>query len=298
MEADASHVMAVVLTHNARTALERCVAAIAAQEPRPGAILVVDNASREPVADLADTVEGLTVIRLDENLGPAGGYAAALDAFVASRYEYAWVMDDDCAPEVHALDAELRIASPDTLVLATVRSSETSDPVQGFGWWGALIPRAVVQRVGVPNAELFWWTEDTEYLQWRIPNAGCSVRFTDEPVISVNHGRDDASKPAWKYYYEARNQVHYRLYVQRPPTTPVPENLTVRVRSWRALRSVTKLGVRAVAREHDGRVAKLAMVARGTFDGLRGRLGRTVAVDDADRPVPGAARPGVEEPRA
>ena len=37
-------------------------------------------------------------------------------------------------------------------------------------------------------------------------------------------------------------------------------------------------------REHEHRVTKLAMIGRGTFDGIRGRLGRTVLADSPDRP--------------
>ena len=81
----------------------------------------------------------------------------------------------------------------------------------------------------MPNPDLFWWTEDTEYLQWRIPSAGFEVVWTERPVLSVSRGRPDAAKPAWKYYYEARNQVYYRLYVQHTSTSPVPYHLLRRV---------------------------------------------------------------------
>jgi hypothetical protein len=166
-----------------------------------------------------------------------------------------------------------------------VQWAETGEIVQGNGWWGVLIPRAIVERVGVPNAELFWWTEDTEYLQWRIPQAGYQAVWTEEPVGEVSRGRPDASKPAWKYYYEARNQVFHRIHVQRPSTKPVPYHLRVRVRAQRAARSVGKLAARAATREHEQRVTKLVMVGRGAVDGLFGRLGHTVSADTADRPT-------------
>jgi rhamnopyranosyl-N-acetylglucosaminyl-diphospho-decaprenol beta-1,3/1,4-galactofuranosyltransferase len=278
-------VAVVMLTHNARQSLERCLAAITRQSTRPGAILITDNASSETVEDLVAGIDGATVTRLPENVGPAGGYAAALTAFLASGFEWAWVMDDDCVPVPDALATQLSLSRPDRIVLATVQWAETGEVVRGNGWWGALIPRAVVARVGVPNPELFWWTEDTEYLQWRIPQAGYDVVWTEEPLGTVSRGRPDASKPAWKYYYEARNQVFHRLHVQRPSTSPPPENLLLRVRAWRAARSVGKLAVRAATREHEHRGAKLVMVGRGAVDGLFGRLGHTVPVDDSDRPT-------------
>jgi hypothetical protein len=277
-------VMAVILTHDAPRALERCLAATAAQSVKPDAILVVDNASREPVDRLVAGIEHCSVLRMTENLGPAGGYAAGLEVFRDSTFHFAWVMDDDCVPNRDALEAQLAIASPDGIVLAGVQA--TGDTREnGHGWWGALIPHEIVDRVGVPNADLFWWTEDTEYLQWRIPQAGFSVRWTDHPVMAISRARADESKPAWKYYYESRNQVFHRLHVQRTHVVPRPENLLLRVRAWRAWRSVSKLAVRALLREREQRMRKLAMVVRGAFDGVRGKLGRTVPVDSAHRPL-------------
>jgi hypothetical protein len=98
-------------------------------------------------------------------------------------------------------------------------------------------------------------------------------------------------KPAWKYYYESRNQVYHRLHVTRPgPERPVPRHLTVRVRARRAGRSVTRLAAGAVWHERHGRLRKLLMVGRGMVDGLLGRLGRTVVPDRPDRPMIG--KPG------
>lgn len=282
--ASSEQVAAVILTYNARPSLERCLSALSAQTASVAGILITDNASAEPVNDLVAGIDGANVTRLAENLGPAGGYAAALTAFLETGYEWAWVMDDDCVPVPDALETQLRLASQDRVVLATVRWAETGEIVQGHGWWGALIPRSIVERVGVPNADLFWWTEDTEYLQWRIPQAGFEVVWTEAPVIAVSRGRPDATKPAWKYYYEARNQVFHRLYVQRSKTTPAPYHLKLRIRVKRATRSVAKLTVRAAFREREGRVSKLVMIGRGTIDGIRGRLGRTVLADSPDRP--------------
>ncbi|MFI5047197.1 MAG: glycosyltransferase [Acidimicrobiia bacterium] len=282
-----ARVAAVVLTHNAPLSLERCVAALAAQTAPLTALLVTDNASDDPIDAAVDGFDGAVVQRLSENVGPAGGYAHALSEFLESGLEWAWVMDDDCVPDPDALEIQLGLAEPSRMVLPTVQWDETGETVRSNGWWGALIHRSVIERVGVPNPDLFWWTEDTEYLQWRIPEAGVQVVWTDRPVIRVSRGRVDETKPAWKYYYEARNQVYHRLYVQRPTRPvprPTPRHLKVSVRTWRAARSVARLTGRVALREHDDRVRKFASIARGSFDGVRGRLGATVVPDTAHRP--------------
>ena len=285
----AARVAALVLTHNAPQSLERCVEALAAQTVPLSAIRVTDNASDPPVALDVAAGHGIVVRRLDDNLGPAGGYAVALREFLDTGLEWAWVMDDDCEPDRDALATQLADAAPTRMVLPTVQWAETGETVRSLGWCGALIHRSVIERVGVPNPELFWWTEDTEYLQWRIPESGIEVVWTDRAVTRVSRGRDDAAKPAWKYYYEARNQVYHRLRVQRPATLPLPRpkprHLRVTVRVWRASRAVAQLTGRVVAREHEQRGRKLASIAHGTVDGLRGRLGATVVPDTAHRPA-------------
>jgi GT2 family glycosyltransferase len=176
------------------------------------------------------------------------------------------------------------------VLLSDARDAGNGRHIPGVGWWGALIPREIVASVGVPNRDLFWWTEDTEYLQWRIPQAGYRVELCRGAVVRVNRAREDREKPAWKYYYEARNQVYHRLSVQRAHGRPVARHLKVRVRVWRAARSVVKLASRALFVDHDGRTTKIAMVARGTVDGIRGRLGKTVSPDSAHRPLADAPR--------
>jgi len=277
-------VTAVVLTYDAPDAVAACVAAIRAQTVPVTTILVVDNASEPPV-DASTLGDGAIVVRNAENLGPAGGYAAGLTEFLDVGGDFAWVMDDDCRPEADALGVSLAAAADGrTVAMSTMTDRDTGAVTNTHGWCGVLIPRVVVADVGLPDASLFWWTEDTEYVQWRIPRAGWHLVRSDARV-DVGRTRVSASKPAWKYYYETRNQVHYRLHTQRVTDRPLPRHLKFRVRAWRAARAFTKLGSRALAREHSGRFGKFVMVIRGGIDGVCGRLGRTVGVDDSHRPV-------------
>ena len=277
-------VTAVVLTYDAPAAAAACVAAIREQTVPVRTILVVDNASSPPV-DATTLGDGTVVVRNAENLGPAGGYAVGLTEFLVVGDDFAWVMDDDCRPEADALAVTLAVADDGrTVAMSTMVDRDTGVLSNTHGWCGVLIPRVVVADVGVPDASLFWWTEDTEYMQWRIPRAGWDLVRSDARV-DVGRTRESIAKPAWKYYYETRNQVHYRLHTQRVADRPLPRHLRFGVRAWRAARAFTKLGSRALLREHSGRFPKFAMVLRGGVDGLRGRLGRTVPAGDSHRPV-------------
>lgn len=287
----ASDVVALVLTFDSPASLARCLAAIDAQTTPPAMVVVTDNASVVPVDGHArpDGHPVVEVQRLDINTGPAGGHAAGLTRFLQTDAQWAWVFDDDIVAQPDALalllaDSDEQLPGPGVMMPA-VRELDTGVVLETQGWCGVLIHREVIERVGVPNAELFWWTEDTEYLQWRIPNAGYKVRRSERAQVGVYRSRDQRAKPAWKYYYESRNQVYHRVWVQRPvQRSGVPRHFTRRVRYWRAARAVVKLGAQAAMREREQRLRKLAMVGKGTIDGLRGRLGIRVPVDRADRP--------------
>jgi GT2 family glycosyltransferase len=280
--------MGLALTYDAPAALERCLQAIHGQTHKIDEVLIVDNGSDVRVDDIAERFPSTRVQHLKENLGPAGGHAIGLLQFTRSDRAFAWIMDDDCAPEPGALRAQLSAAaerSRPCVILPSVIDATTGERFHGYGWWGALLPREVVEAVGFPNEDLFWWTEDTEYLQWRIPRAGFEVCWSEDATVFVSRTRSNVDKPAWKYYYEARNQVYHRLHVQKPDADqPIPHHLLRRVRAWRAFRTVIRLGARAGLREPTQRLHKLSMVMRGAHDGMRGRLGRTIPADASHRP--------------
>jgi GT2 family glycosyltransferase len=280
-------VQAIVLTYQAPDAVRRCIAAIAAQTRRVDEILVVDNDGGSSGLGGADVDSRVRVLALPTNVGPAGGYAGGLFDFLSGTATLAWLMDDDCEPAPDAL--EQQIATRDTganVVMATMVDDDREVVINTHGWCAVLLEREVVATVGVPNADLFWWTEDTEYVQWRIPRAGFALTRSETAIVRVSRSRDDIEKPAWKYYYEARNQTYYRLHTQRVMHAGrVPRHLRARVRWGRATRSVAKLTARALTKESDDRGAKFWMVVRGAWDGARGRLGVTVRADQSHRPL-------------
>ncbi len=254
--------MAVVLTHNAPSSLARCLTAIAGQSTPPDGILVVDNASRPPVALEPDpSLPAVRVVRSEINTGPAGGYSQALAEFLGSGFGHAWVLDDDMAPEPDCLKrlwAVARQHPAEAFVFPKSRQPDGSLDVWP-SWCGFVVSREIILAVGLPMGELFWWAEDTEYLQWRIPEAGFPRRVVDDAIVAHAAIRQGQGVPLWKYYYEARNMLYVHLYVKR--------------RLGRYPRSVSKLLARALLRERDGRVERLGVMARGLWDGLRGNLG-------------------------
>ncbi|HEY7107403.1 MAG TPA: glycosyltransferase [Acidimicrobiia bacterium] len=279
---------ALVLTFNSPELLTHCLAAVSSQTVPPRRVLVVDNASAHPVDDLVDRVPGGQVLRLADNLGPAGGHAAGLRAFLESDSEWAWIMDDDCVPRPDALARQLALALERPgrrVVMATMVERDAGHVTNTEGWCCVLLPRAVVEAVGVPRADFFWWVEDTEYLQWRIPRAGFEVVRSETATVAVGRDREDESKPAWKYYYEVRNLVYYRMWIQRPSGPGDRKQQAFHRRFGKACRSTGRFVARVVVRERSRRADKLVHIARGVYDGATGRLGRTITPSTADRPL-------------
>jgi hypothetical protein len=263
-------VVALVLSHNAPLALARCLEAIAAQTVPPAAVIVVDNASEPPVqavAGVGDAGLPVSVVRSDRNLGPAGGWALAFEELLAGSDDLAWVLDDDIVPDPECLEALLGDARQDPkAAFCFPRSVQPDGTVGEWGsWCGFVISRHIVEQVGVPRAELFWWAEDNEYCHWRIPQAGYPRRLVDGAVVQHDAVRQTARVPLWKYYYESRNMLYLHLHVMH------------RV-GWYP-RNVTKLLARAVLRERGRRLACLRTILLGLSDGAMGRLGMRFPVE-------------------
>lgn len=274
MTTDGGRVLAVVLTYSAPEHVRRCVEALAAQDRRAEAILVIDNCGEPAVtAEMFDASLGVRVHRTEENLGPGGGFALAVEEFLASEYDHVWLMDDDVSPEPSCLSALLEAVDGrrDAIAIPYVDpNGDTSKRFEGWGWYGPLIPRAVVQTAGGPRADFVWWLEDTEYLGHRIPNAGVEV-LRPAAVAHWATSRASRTRPAWKYFYEARNltYLHVRTLHGRHAATLV--------------REVRRRAVRIVRRE-EHRSRKLLALGHGVFDGLRGKLGLTHPLTDPHRP--------------
>jgi rhamnopyranosyl-N-acetylglucosaminyl-diphospho-decaprenol beta-1,3/1,4-galactofuranosyltransferase len=262
-EREGRRIMALVLTHNAPSSLERCLAAVGEQTEVPEEVLVVDNASQPPVevSRLPNGERSVRVVRSEVNGGPAGGWAIALRRFLASDATHAWVMDDDMVPEPKCLSALWDVASdaPTSAFVFPIAIQPDGSVGRWGSWCGFLISREIVEKVGLPMEELFWWSEDAEYCEWRIPEAGFPRRIVEEAVVHHDAIRQGGDIPAWKYYYESRNSLYYHLHIKH--------------KVGRYPKKITGLVLRSVVRQKKDRVRCLGAVCRGVYDGALGRLG-------------------------
>jgi rhamnopyranosyl-N-acetylglucosaminyl-diphospho-decaprenol beta-1,3/1,4-galactofuranosyltransferase len=283
-------VLAVIVTHNRFAVLRDTITAVRSQVPAPQGILVVDTASDDGTARRVEQeLPGVECLALDDNAGPAGGFAAGLSHALGRDADMFWLLDDDSAPEVGALASLLRAASarPQAAaigmrggLLRHGRIVHVSDPAENdhmpevapgvfvadFAMNdGSLISRRLVETVGVPRADLFIMMEDIEYT-FRAQRDGLEICVLDRDRshrLHLGAQGGDGHDPLWRHYYQTRNHVRIALDSREPQMIVAC-----------AARQVYFLV--AALRAKDRRGERFDMRWKGIVDGVRGRMGRTL----------------------
>jgi GT2 family glycosyltransferase len=247
-------VSAVVLTYNRKELLSECLAAISEQTFACNRIIVVDNGSSDGTAEwVADRFgETIELYRLPQNTGASGGFNMAMRIGYERGDDLIWVMDDDVVPGPEAL--ERLIAADDFLadqdikapfVISNARTPEgklTNVPQidlaayndLAYQTWPAFLERSLVpvrratfvsillkrdtlKRHGFPIAQMFMWSEDTEYTM-RITRQQSGYLVGDSRVLHIRAApgvidirtERDPVRIGW-HYFRQRN----RAYVAR-----------------------------------------------------------------------------------
>lgn len=192
-------IYAVVLSYKRKDLLKRCLDGINSQTRPCAGIIVVDNASNDGTEEmlLQSQLPNLKVYVLSHNTGASGGFSAGFRIAYQQGADYIWMMDDDVIPEPNALEELVKAGDRLTAkghpysfllsraytgdgLLTNVPSVDTRTnevdyenwpllldlgviPVRPATYVSILVPRASLQRHGLPLAPMFMWGDDTEY---------------------------------------------------------------------------------------------------------------------------------------
>lgn len=278
----------VVVTRNRSEVLAATLRAVERQTRPPDAMFVVDSGSSDHTLDmLACDFPAATVIKAGDNVGVNAGLSLGMRAAFQAGYEGFWLLDDDTEPPrdslaelIATLEANPQVSGVGyqggVIRAGTIRHLKTPEAVRAqpalaeglyqvdfFLVDGALLTRRVVEAVGYPPEDYFMMIGDIEY-PYRMTRAGfrLGVFESDRMQRATLGGRgDEGGKPAWRAYYKARNQVRMAITYRSPLLLAG------------ALARVARLGF-VHARKGEG--ARAVALLHGTWDGLRGRMGRTV----------------------
>lgn len=296
---------AVVVTFNPPDGLRQRLCAARAQVDR---LVVVDNGSQASVQRELDVLAQdpqVQILRLGGNLGLAEAQNRGVQSLIDAGVQWVLLLDHDSEPEPGMVAAMIAAAegcaAPDRVGIAApwvvhhhapVRwrwPSQGSRPAGLFRFLfadamaapaevdfaiasGMLIRREAWEVAGPMRADFFIDGIDTEYCL-RVRARGFRVLAVPQARLSHHLGETEQRKllgvdafpthhSPLRHYYIARNRFHVlRAHGRRFP-------------SWVSfeIASASKLAVKVVCFERE-RLAKLRMMLRGSWDGLRGRSG-------------------------
>lgn len=192
------HIACIVVTYNRKELLINCLDAIRNQTFKPIAVYIIDNASTDGTKDLLESKNYIgnecteiefNYIRLNQNLGGAGGFYEGMKrAYEKRRYDAYWVMDDDGVPNENCLfylqqslekysyvaPLVLDVKDPSYLSFPSETEKTLLDIQNKYGENGTILNRSnpfngilyrddLVGAIGFPKKDMFIWGDECEY---------------------------------------------------------------------------------------------------------------------------------------
>lgn len=240
----------VLVTYNRCEALEKTLAAYAAQTRSPRAILVVDNHSTDGTAALlaAWAGEGRYVLTLPENRGGSGGFYAGMARALLTDCDWLFLSDDDAVPAPDALEQLQRFeekASSNTVALccavwgekgivtghrARVKAhtllgiKDAPVPIRAykkecftldfFSYVGTCVRADALRAAGLCREEFFIYSDDFEHAL----RVGAEGEMLCVPAAVIYHADNNpyTRQATWRDYYATRNLLlMYRAHFGR-----------------------------------------------------------------------------------
>lgn len=300
-------IVAITVTYNRTSTLEKCLKALLEQSRSVDEILVVDNRSDKEesrrLKEIVSQSEKIHLLILKENLGGAGGFEAGMtEAMKRWDPDWYWLMDDDAYPRKNCLETLLAhgyklpeagglcpvIYGVDLqkyqmfhhkkmtkLMLKNVpvaRKYQDLGPVtkeDANAFVGPLFPKRVVKEMGVADGSLFIYGDDTEYTH-RVAKK-YPLYLIKEAIIDHQDAPvlNENMKPEgwWKEYYGNRN--HYFLIRE------FHDKLGIRFLAYTCLTlRLMAIIVKSLLEGYD--VARVRLIIQAIKDGLRNRRGKTL----------------------
>lgn len=243
-------ITAVVVTFNRLELLKQGIECLRKQQKLTG-IIVVNNGSTDGTREWLNAQPGLLVVHQD-NVGGSGGFYTGIERAYSEGADWIWCMDDDVFPRPDCLDrllpytdrSEVGILSPRRLLEGKVFTHEfrhfnftnpvgslhgrklakqqvnQATEIVGADFEGPFISRRVVEKIGLPNRELFIFCDDTDYCL-RAHLAGFKLFYIPEALMDKHKFFSDDTwtsrnrKKKWKRYYQVRNEAYLNHHYGR-----------------------------------------------------------------------------------
>jgi GT2 family glycosyltransferase len=250
---NAAAVSLVIVAWNQLDKTLDCLSTVAALEPPPGHVMLVDNGSEPPLATVvAARFPTVEVLRLPGNLGFAGGYNAGIRHALTGDAAAVLLLNNDTlvSPDLLGLLAS-ELATGDDVGLVTAKIVYAAEPRRIWtvganlnvfldlkdggqgqideGQWAAprdvdfapfcaiLIRRAVFDTVGLLDEAFFLYYEDMDYCR-RARRAGWRVRLCPAAVVrhDVSASSGGRDSPPERYWMAQSSGRYFRKHGRGP----------------------------------------------------------------------------------
>lgn len=238
-------VHAVVVTYNRKVLLQECIEAILKQSVSVEKLILIDNNSTDGTPEflrengyMSNPV--IEYIKLDKNIGGAGGFHEGMKKAREYQPDWVWIMDDDTVPTETCLEellnASEQIKGKVSFLASAVRGMNNEamnvpkiarNQFSKYTDWyeyldksmakivkatfvSLLINIEAINQCGLPWKEFFLWGDDSEYTQRIIRDYGSAYMVGKSLAIHKRVGSDELSLvketnekriPLYFYYY-------------------------------------------------------------------------------------------------
>lgn len=244
-------VFIVIVTFNRLSLVDNLISLILNQSFLNFFIVIIDNGSVDGTVDTLkikykEDLGKIKFIKMEKNIGGAGGFYEGIKYVFEQSAEYIWMMDDDGYPAVNCLEKlyttllekkldaisplqininnHNQLAFPIWLNKKQIRGHVDQIPQDTFLnqeanlFNGLLIHHSVVEKIGLPRKEFFIRGDEVEYTKRFLKN---NIKFGTLTSAKFYHPSDDAERVSclfgqmiirdahsdFKNYYMFRNRA-------------------------------------------------------------------------------------------
>ncbi|MFH8250758.1 glycosyltransferase family 2 protein [Microbacterium sp. B2969] len=250
-EFDPASATIAVVTYNRSGLLTRLLESIERMDPKPGHLVIVDNASADDTAEVVESFRErigtkLVYHRLDTNTGGSGGFSEGMRVAYELGSSWMWLMDDDVevipdglakmgkwAPRFKSIQGrrydydgsefywQYRVAEPLGIPIPFAPSGfdESGFKEMNSGCFeGMFIHRDIVTQIGLPDPRFFIYWDDQLY-GWLASRKTTSVIVNEFVLRRTREIKQwdmgirhmNASSDAYRYYI-MRNRALIKQY--------------------------------------------------------------------------------------
>lgn len=242
-----------IVTYNRSGLLSRLLESIASMDPKPGHVVVIDNASVDDTTDVVESYRDrlgteLVYRRLDTNTGGSGGFSEGMRTAYDLGSTWIWLMDDDVevipdglarmgawAPRFKSVQGrrydydgsefywQYRLSIPLGIPIPFAPADFDARGYREMNsgcFEGMFIHRDIVEKIGLPDPRFFIYWDDSVY-GWLASQHTTSVIVNEFVLKRTREIKQwdmgirhlNASSNAYRYYI-MRNRGHMKHYFQ------------------------------------------------------------------------------------